>query len=140
MHNLPIDFECFVSFTLSSVQWFRWADVALQVLFKYFQHMEIPWEESLTAAYESLKENPPECITVEEIETVQKILQVDKLQNKKGYVYGEKEKEKIAKFAWEHGHATTVGKFMKKFPTLTESTVRPCKIWKKSGKKMKKLL
>ena len=51
-----------------------------------------------------------------------------------------KKKQEIAKFAWEHGHATTVGKFMKKFPTLTESTVRPCKISKKIGKKTKKLL
>ena len=61
-------------------------------LFKYFQRKEIPKEESLSAACESLKENPPECITVEEIECVQKSLQVDKLQNKKRYVFGKKEK------------------------------------------------
>ena len=83
-------------------------------LFKYFQRKEIPKEESLTAAYESLKGNPPECITVEEIESVQKIL-----QNKKLYVFGEKEKQEIAKFEV----AAAVRKFKKKFPTLTESTI-----------------
>ena len=51
-------------------------------LFKYFQRWEIPKEESVTAACESLEKNPPECITVEEIESVQ-CLQVDKLQNEK---------------------------------------------------------
>ena len=51
--------------------------------------------QSLTVACESLKENPPECITVEEIESVQKSLQVDKLQNKKRYVFGEKESKKL---------------------------------------------
>ena len=85
-------------------------------LFKYFQRKEIPKEESLTAAYESLKGNPPECITVEEIESVQKIL-----QNKKLYVFGEKEKQEIAKFEV----AAAVRKFKKNFPTLTESTIRP---------------
>ena len=39
-------------------------------LFKYFQRKEIPEKESLTAACESLKENPQECITVEEIKSV----------------------------------------------------------------------
>ena len=92
---------------------------------KYFQRKEIPKEESLIAACESLKENPPECITVEEIESVQKSLQVAKLQNKKGYVFGEKEKQEIAEFASEHGHVAAVKKFKKKFPTLTESTIRP---------------
>ena len=93
--------------------------------FKYFQRKEIPKEESLTAGFESFKENPLECITVEEIETVQKSLQVDKLQNKKRYVFGEKEKQKIAKIASQHGHAAAVKKFKKKFPTLTETTIRP---------------
>ena len=51
-------------------------------LFKYFQCKEIPKEESLTAACESLKENPPECMTIEKIESVQKSLQVDQHQNK----------------------------------------------------------
>ena len=74
-------------------------------LFKYFQRKEIPKEERPTAACEFLKENPPECITVEDMESVQKSLQVDKLQNKKRYVCGEKEKQEIAKFALEHGHA-----------------------------------
>ena len=68
-------------------------------LFKYFQRNGIPKEESLTAACESLKENPPECFTAEEIESVQKSLQVDKLQNKKRYLFGEKEKQETAKFA-----------------------------------------
>ena len=48
-------------------------------LFKHFQCKEIPKEESLTVACESL--NPPECINVEEIESVKKSLQVDELQN-----------------------------------------------------------
>ena len=52
-------------------------------LFKYFQRKEIPKEESVTAACTSLKKNPPACITVEEIESVQKCLQVDNLQDKK---------------------------------------------------------
>ena len=48
-------------------------------LFEHFQCKEIPKEESLTVACESL--NPPECINVEEIESVEKSLQVDELQN-----------------------------------------------------------
>ena len=104
-----------------SVQWFRCEDVTL----KYFQCKKIPKEESLTAACPSLKKNPPECITVEKIESIQKCLQVDKLQNKKRYEFGGKEKQDIAKFASEHVHAITVRKFKKKFPTLTESTIRP---------------
>ena len=63
-------------------------------LFKYFQRKGITKKESPTAACESLKENPPECITVEVIESVQKSLQVDKLQNKRHYVFGEKEKQR----------------------------------------------
>ena len=39
-------------------------------LFNYFQRKEIPKEESLTAGYKPLQENPPECITGEEIENV----------------------------------------------------------------------
>ena len=74
-------------------------------LFKYFQRKEIPKEERLTAACEFLKENPPECITVEEMESVQKSLQVDKLQNKKRYVFGEKERQEIAKFASDRNMA-----------------------------------
>ena len=65
------------------------------LLFKYFECKEVPKEESLTAAFESLKENPLECITVEKIESVQKSLQVKKLQNKKRYVFEEKEKQEI---------------------------------------------
>ena len=99
--------------------------VAKMSLFKYFQRKEIPKEESLTAACESLKENPPDCITVEEILSVQKSLQVDKLQNKKGYVFGEKEKQEIAKFSSAHHHAAAIRKFKKMFATLTESTIRP---------------
>ena len=94
-------------------------------LFKYVQREEIPKEEILPAACESLKENTPECITVEEIESVQKSLEVDKLQNKKRFVFGEKEKEEIAKFASEHGHAAAVRKVKKKLQTVTESTIRP---------------
>ena len=94
-------------------------------LFKYVQPEEIPKEEILPAACESLKENTPECITVEEIESVQKSLEVDKLQNKKRFVFGEKEKQEIAKFASEHGHAAAVRKFKKKLQTVTESTIRP---------------
>ena len=63
-------------------------------LFKYFQRKEIPKKESPTAPCESLKENPPECITVEVIESVQKSLQVDELQNKRHYVFREKEKQR----------------------------------------------
>ena len=81
-------------------------------LFTYFQCKEIPKEESLTAACESWKENPPECIIVEEFENVQKNLQVDKLQNKK-HVFGEKEKQEIAEFTSEQ------------FLNLTESTIWP---------------
>ena len=82
-------------------------------------------EESLIAACESLKENQPECINAEEIESLQKSLQVDKLQNKKRYELGEKEKQEIAKNVLEHGHAAAVRNSKKKFPTLTESTIRP---------------
>ena len=78
-------------------------------LFKYLQRKKIPKEESLTAACDSLKENLLEFITAEEIGSVQKSLQVDKLQNKKCYVFGEKEKQEIAKFASEHGHAAQLG-------------------------------
>ena len=38
-------------------------------------------------------------------------------------MFGEKEKQEIAKFASEDG--TAVRKFKKKFPILTESTIRP---------------
>ena len=108
-------------------------------LFKYFQRKEIAKEESLTTACESLKENPPECITVEEIESVQKSLQVDKLQNKKSYVFREKEKQEIAKFASAHCHAAAIRKFKKMFPTLTESTIRPwVKRYKESLKEKRK--
>ena len=40
-------------------------------------------------------------------------------------MFGEKEKQEIAKFTSEHGHAAAVRKSKKKFPTLTESTIRP---------------
>ena len=118
--------------------------VEKMLIFKYFQRKEIPKERGLTAAYESLKENPPECINVEEIESVQKSLQVE-LQNKKRYVFAEKEKQEIVKFTLEHGHAAIVRKFKKKFPTFTENTIRP---WvkrykenlKKRGKQTRKLL
>ena len=59
---------------------------------KYFHRKEIPKEESLTPACESVKENPAECITVEEIESVQKSLKVDKLQNKKALCVWRKRK------------------------------------------------
>ena len=57
--------------------------------------------------------------------SVQKSLQVDKLQNRKHYVFGKKEKQEIAIFASEHGYADAVRKFKKKFPTITEITIRP---------------
>ena len=92
-------------------------------VFKYFQRKKIPKEESLTAECESLKENPPECITVEEIESVQKSLQVDKLQNKKCYVFGETAKQEIANIGtWP---CSPVRKFKKNFSTLSKSTIRP---------------
>ena len=84
----------------------------VEKLFTYFQRKEIPKEESLTAACDSWKENPSECIIVEEFENVQKNRQVDKLQNKK-HVFGEKEKQEIAKFTLEQ------------FLNLTESTIWP---------------
>ena len=68
----------------------------------------------------------------EEIESVQMSLQIDKPQNKKRYVFGEKEMQEIAKFALEPGHAATVKKLEKMFPTLTESTIRH---WVKRYKK-----
>ena len=40
-------------------------------------------------------------------------------------MFGEKEKQKVSKFASEHGHSAALRKFKKKFPTLTESTIRP---------------
>ena len=54
---------------------------------------------------------------------------------KKRYEFGGKEKQEIAKLASEHGHAAAVRKFKKKFPTLTESTIRP---WIKKFKKRKR--
>ena len=68
----------------------------------------------------------------EEIVSVQMSLQIDKLQNKKRYVFGEKEMQEITKFALEPGHAATVKKSEKMFPTLTESTIRH---WVKRYKK-----
>ena len=44
---------------------------------------------------------------------------------KKRYEFGGKEKQEISKLALEHGHAAAVWKFKEKFPTLTESTIRP---------------
>ena len=53
--------------------------------------------------------------------------------------YGEKEKQEIAKYAVEHGHAAAVRKFKKKFPSLNESTVRPwVKRYKENLKEKKK--
>ena len=72
-----------------AAQWFRWEDVTLQVLLT----SGIPKEENLTPAWESLKEDPPECITVEEIESVKRSLQFHKLLNKKRFLFGEKEKQ-----------------------------------------------
>ena len=40
-------------------------------------------------------------------------------------MFGEKEKEEIAKFASEHGHAAAVRKVKKKLQTVTKSTIRP---------------
>ena len=53
---------------------------------------------------------------------------------KKRYEFGGKEKQEISKLALEHGHAAAVWKFKEKFPTLTESTIRP---WIKKFKKRK---
>ena len=87
--------------------------------------MEIPKEESLTAACEYLSKIHRNASLLKKSKGVQKSLQVDKLQNKKRYVFGEKETQEIAKLASEHGHAAAVRKFKKKFPILTESTIRP---------------
>ena len=35
-------------------------------------------------------------------------------------MFGEKEKQEIAKFAWEHGNAAAIRKFKEKFLTLLE--------------------
>ena len=40
-------------------------------------------------------------------------------------MFGEKEKQEIDKLASEHSHEAAVRKFKKRFPTLTESTIRP---------------
>ena len=60
-------------------------------------------DSNYAAACGSLKENPPQCITVE-----YKLVN-SKIKN----VYGKQEKQRIAKFASQHGHEAAVRKFKK---------------------------
>ena len=53
--------------------------------------------------------------------------------------FGENEKQEIAKFSSEHGHAAAVRKFKKKFSTVTESAIQPwVKRYKKNLKEKRK--
>ena len=76
--------------------------------------------------------NLPDNVTAKDLEKVQESLKITCEGKKKRVVYGEKDKQEIAKYAAVCGATAAIRKFKQKFPNLNESTVRP---WVKSHKK-----
>ena len=105
LHNLKTDFHILLSGFMEKI-----------LLFKYFQRMEIPKEESLTVSCESLN--------LRKIDQYASLL--EKLKVFKRFYYVDKcvwRKKKARKLKLLNLHQNKYRKFKKKFLSLTESTI-----------------
>ena len=84
--------------------------------------------------------NLPANISADELLKVQESLNVVTGQKSKRVTYSEDDKQEVTKYALLCGASAAVRHFRKKYPHLTESTVRPwVKRYQKSIKEQKKL-
>ena len=84
--------------------------------------------------------NLPANISADELLKVQESLNVVIGQKSKRVTYSEDDKQEVTKYALLCGASAAVRHFRKKYPHLTESTVRPwVKRYQKSIKEQKKL-
>ena len=96
----------------------------------------------LKDACESMKNdnNLPANISADELLKVQESLNVVEGRKSKQVTYSENDKQEVTKYALLCGASAAVWHFRKKYPHLTESTVRPwVKHYQKSIKEQKKL-
>ena len=98
-------------------------------------------ETDATKLCDPMKEKLPESITQREMECIQSNLQQVDTKKKRRFVYEEKNKQDIAKYAAECGTTAAIREFKHRFPNLNESTVRRCpKKYRENLKEKKKKL
>ena len=92
-------------------------------------------ETNTSKLCDSMKEELPESITQREMECIWNNLQQVDTKKKRCFVYEEKDKQDVAKYAAQCGTRAAIRKFKPKFPNLKESTVWR---WLKKYGKIKK--
>ena len=92
-------------------------------LFNHFQRTVKETDGSKLCG--SMKEELPEIITQREMEYIQSNLQQVHTKKKRRFVYEEKDKQDVAKYAAQYDTTAAIRKFKHRFPNLNESTVRP---------------
>jgi len=110
-------------------------------LLNYFKRKSYP-KSQLKDVCESMKngDNLPANISADELAKVQESLNIVGGRKSKRVTYSEKDKLEVTKYAVMCGASAAVRHFRKKYPTLTESSVRPwMKSYRRSIKEQKKV-